>query len=59
MRASIITSIICRFLGLMGIFGFVFHMIVFTGNLRCLWLLFLLFAVEWIPVYEFKKKEDK
>lgn len=54
----IITSIICRLVGLIGIFGFVFHMVTFTENLNCLWLLFLLLAVEWIPTYEFKRTSD-
>ena len=60
----IITSIICRLLGLLTILGFVFHMVLFTGSLHCLWLLFLLFAVDIIPTYEFKRdfpinKENK
>jgi putative effector of murein hydrolase LrgA (UPF0299 family) len=29
-------------------------MIVLTGSLGCLWLLFLLLAVDIIPTYEFK-----
>lgn len=52
----IITSIICRLLGLVAVLCFVFAMIIFTGSLHCLWLLFLLFAVEIIPTYEFKKE---
>lgn len=51
----IIASIICRLLGLVAVLGFVFHMVLFTGSLRCLWLLFLLFAVGIIPTYEFKR----
>lgn len=53
-----IISIICRLLGLALIFGFVFGLVWLTGNLACLWLLFLLFAVEWIPVYEFSRRTD-
>ena len=57
--ASIIASIVCRFLGLIAVLGFVFHMVLFTGSLRCLWLLFLLLAVELIPTYEFKGLKGK
>ena len=52
----IIAPIICKLLGLVGVLGFVFHMVLFTGNLRCLWLLFLLLAVELVPTYEFKRE---
>jgi hypothetical protein len=36
-------------------------MVGITGKLGCLWLLWLLLAVEYIPVYEFKtqRAEDK
>jgi hypothetical protein len=59
--ASIITSIICRLIGLIAVLVFVYLMVVLTGKLSCLWLLFLLFAVELVPTYEFKTKnsEDK
>lgn len=52
----IIASIICRLLGLVAVLGFVFHMVLFTNSLHCLWLLFLLFAVDIVPAYEFKHK---
>lgn len=52
----IIAPIICKLLGLVGVLGFVFHMVLFTGNLRCLWLLFLILAVDIIPTYEFKRE---
>ncbi len=52
----IIASIICRLLGLVAVLGFVFHMVIFTGSLHCLWLLFLLFAVDLVPTYEFKRE---
>lgn len=55
-NVSIIASIICRLLGLISVLGFVFHMVLFTGNLSCLWLLFLLLAVELVPTYEFKRE---
>lgn len=61
----IIASIICRLLGLVAVLAFVYLMVVLTGKLSCLWLLFLLFAVEIVPTYEFKhtnsedKKENK
>ena len=54
-NCGIITSIICRFFGLVTVLAFVCFMVVFTGKLGCLWLLFLLCAVELIPVYEFKR----
>ncbi len=53
--ACIIASIICRLLGLVAVLAFVYTMVVFTGSLSCLWLLFLLLAVEIIPTYEFKR----
>jgi hypothetical protein len=52
--ACIIASIVCRLLGLVAVLAFVYFMIVLTGSLGCLWLLFLLLAVEIIPTYEFK-----
>ena len=52
----IIASIICRLLGLIAVLGFVFHMVLFTGSLHCLWLLFLLLAVDIVPTYEFKRE---
>lgn len=52
----IIASIICRLLGLVAVLGFVFHMVLFTGSLHCLWLLFLLLAVDIVPTYEFKRE---
>ena len=58
-NAGIMTSIICRLLGLIAVLAFVFGMVALTGNLHCLWLLFLLFAIEVIPVYEFTRKNIK
>ena len=52
----IITSIVCRLLGLMAILAFVYFMVVLTGSLGCLWLLFLILTVDYIPTYEFKHK---
>ena len=52
----IITSIICRLLGLVAVLAFVFAMVVVTGSLHCLWLLFLLLAVDIVPTYEFKRE---
>lgn len=59
--ACIIASIVCRLLGLVAILAFVYSMVLFTGSLGCLWLLFLLLVVELIPAYEFKSNnsEDK
>lgn len=53
-NASIITSIICRLLAIVAVLIFVYLMVVFTGSLSCLWLLFLLLAVELVPTYEYK-----
>ena len=52
----IIASIICRFLALTVVLAFVYFMVVFSGSLHCLWLLFLLFAVDLVPTYEFKRE---
>ena len=54
--ACIIASIVCRLLGLVAVLAFVYFMVIFTGSLSCLWLLFLLLVVEIIPTYEFKHK---
>ena len=55
----VIASIVCRLLGLVAVLAFVYFMVVFTGSLHCLWLLFLLLAVDIIPTYEFKYKETE
>ena len=55
----VIASIVCRLLGLVAILAFVYSMVLFTGSLGCLWLLFLLLAVDIIPTYEFKYKETE
>lgn len=52
----IIASIVCRLLGLLAVLAFVYFMVVFKDSLGCLWLLFLLLAVQLIPTYEFKHK---
>ena len=52
----IIASIICRLLAIVAILAFVYFMVVFSGSLHCLWLLFLLFAVDLVPTYEFKRE---
>jgi hypothetical protein len=57
--ACIIASIICRFLGLVAVLAFVYFMVVLTSKLGCLWLLFLIFAVDYIPTYEFKRENLK
>lgn len=59
--ACIIASIVCRLLGLVAVFAFVYFMVIFTGSLHCLWLLFLILAVDIIPAYEYKSNnsEDK
>lgn len=55
-NASIIASIICRLLAVVAVLAFVYFMVVFSGSLHCLWLLFLLFVVDLIPTYEFKRE---
>jgi hypothetical protein len=52
----IIASIVCRLLGLVAILSFVYFMVVFTGSLHCLWLLFLILILDYIPAYEIKNK---
>lgn len=54
----IIASIVCRLLALVAVLAFIFAMVTFTGSLHCLWLLFLLFAVEFVPTYEFKHRKS-
>ena len=53
--ACIIASIVCRLIGLVAVLAFVYFMIVLTGSLHCLWLLFLLLAVDIVPTYEFSR----
>ena len=57
--ACIIATIICRLIGLVAVLAFVYFMVVLTGSLRCLWLLFLLFAVELVPEYKFTTQNTK
>lgn len=54
MKATVI-SLICRTLAFISILGFVFGICYFTKNLTYLWLLFLLFTTEFIPVFEYKR----
>lgn len=56
---GIIASIVCRLLGLVAILGFIFGLIIFTGNLHCLWLLFLVLILDYIPVYTFERNHEK
>jgi membrane protein YdbS with pleckstrin-like domain len=55
----IIASIVCRLLAIVAVLAFVYFMVVLTGSLSCLWLLFLLLAVELVPAYEFKSNNSK
>lgn len=57
-NACVVASVVCRFLGILAILAFVALMVVFTGKLACLWLLFLLFAVEFIPTYEVRSNYE-
>jgi hypothetical protein len=54
--ACVIASIVCRLLGLVAVLAFVYFMVVLTSSILCLWLLFLLFAVDIVPTYEFKRE---
>ena len=56
---AIIITVICKLLALIAILGFVLFMVTFTGKLACLWLLWLLLAVDFIPTYEFKRELPK
>ena len=56
--SCIIASIVCRLLGLVAVLAFVYFMVVLTGKLGCLWLLFLILAVDYIPTYEFTHKSS-
>lgn len=56
--AGIIASIVGRLLGIIAILVFVYAMVVLTGQLGCLWLLFLLLAVDFIPIYSFERQCD-
>jgi hypothetical protein len=55
----IIASIICRLLGLVAVLAFVYSMVVFTESLSCLWLLFLILILDYIPAYEIKEDSEK
>lgn len=57
--ACIIASIVCRLLGLVAILAFVYCMVVLTGSLGCLWLLFLVLILDCIPTYEYKSDNSK
>jgi hypothetical protein len=58
-NVCIIASIICRLLGLVAVLAFVFAMVVFTGSLHCLWLLFLILILDYIPVYNYKSDNSE
>ena len=58
-NAAIIASVVCRLIGLVAILAFVCFMVVFTGSLHCLWLLFLILILDCIPTYEFKREIPK
>ena len=55
----IIASIVCRLLGILTVLAFVYFMVLLTGSLGCLWLLFLLLAIELIPTYDYKHEEEE
>lgn len=51
---AVIVSIIARLIAFLGVFAFVFGIVYITKNTGYLWLLFLLFTVEYVPLYENK-----
>lgn len=55
----IIASIVCRLLGLVAVLAFVYFMVTYTGKLGCLWLIWLVLAVDFIPTYEVKNNSDR
>lgn len=57
--ACIIASIVCRLLGLVAVLAFVYFMVIFTGSLHCLWLLFLVLILDCIPAYEFNSNNSE
>lgn len=52
-------SILGRLLGLLVVLGFVAIMVISTGKLGCLWLLWLLIAVEFIPIYDIELTSEQ
>lgn len=52
-------SILGKLLGIVIILSFVAFMVVYTGKLACLWLLWLLLIIDCIPVYNLETKEEK
>ena len=52
----VVWSIIGRLIALIAILAFVFGIVYITQNTKFLWLLFLLFAVEFVPVYNITTK---
>lgn len=58
---SVVMSILGKLLCIVAVLGFVAFMVVHTGKLACLWLLWLLLIVDCIPAYnlDFETKEEK
>lgn len=59
MKCVFVFSIIMRTVALVAILAFVYAIVVFTNNMKFLWLLWLLIAVEFVPVYVHKGTIDK
>ena len=54
MMKAVIISIIARLMAFLCVLGFVFGIVYITNDMRFLWLLWLLLAVEFVPVYSYK-----
>lgn len=53
---AVIFSIIGRVIALALILAFVFGVVYITSNTKFLWLLFLIFCIDYVPIYESKTK---
>lgn len=58
-NVGIIASIMGRLLGIIAILAFVYLMVALTSSFGCLWLLFLLLVVDFIPIYSFERDYNK
>lgn len=58
MMKAVIISIIARLLAFLGVLGFVFGIVYITNDMIFLWLLCLLPAVDFVPVYKTTELKD-
>lgn len=56
---AVIISIIARLVAFLSVLGFVFGIVYITNDMRFLWLLWMLLAIEFIPTYECPNGEVK